>query len=97
MNASRERICGGTKPGNIMAAMNNDFQSAELWTEEKAASFLAVKPRTVRLWRQTRGLPHIRITSKVIRYRKSDIDDWLERRRVAIVAEPRRRRFLSRA
>ena len=55
-------------------------------TDLQAAAILAVEPRTLRLWRHTRGLPFIRITSKVIRYRRTDIDDWLARRRVAIVA-----------
>jgi len=56
----------------------------ELMTDEQAAQVLSVEPRTLRLWRQTRGLPHIRITSKVIRYRRSDISAWLERRRTVI-------------
>jgi excisionase family DNA binding protein len=56
---------------------------AELLTDRQAAEILAVEPRTLRLWRHTRGLPHIRITSKVIRYRRSDLDGWLNRHRVA--------------
>jgi len=55
-----------------------------LLTEEQAAEFLTVKPRTLRLWRQTRALPHIRISSKEIRYRASDLDEWLARRRTVI-------------
>jgi len=55
-----------------------------LLTEEQAARFLDVKPRTLRLWRQTRALPHIRITTKEIRYRASDLDEWLARRRTVI-------------
>jgi len=57
-----------------------------LLTEEQAAEFLTVKPRTLRLWRQTRALPHIRITTKEIRYRASDLDEWLARRRTVIAA-----------
>ena len=43
----------------------------------------SIKPRTLRLWRRKRGLPHIKITPKVIRYRKADIDAWLESNRQA--------------
>lgn len=57
---------------------------AELLTDPQAAELLAVEPRTLRLWRHTRGLPHIRITSKVIRYRRSDLNAWLGRHFVAV-------------
>jgi excisionase family DNA binding protein len=58
--------------------------TSELLTDKEAAAILAVEPRTLRLWRNTRGLPHIKITSKVIRYRRADVDAWLERRRTVI-------------
>jgi hypothetical protein len=57
-----------------------------LMDERQAAAYLLTTPRTLRLWRQTRGVPHIRITSKVIRYRRADLDSWLARRLVALVA-----------
>jgi len=59
--------------------------ACDLMDEAQAAAYLLVTPRTLRLWRQTRGIPHIRITSKVIRYCRTDIDAWLSQRRVAIV------------
>ena len=49
----------------------------ELLTEDVAAIYLKILPRTLRLWRQRRGVPHIKVTSKVIRYRKNDLDRWL--------------------
>jgi len=55
-------------------------------THHEAAQLLAVKSRTLRLWRRTRGLPHYKITSKEIRYRRSDLDEWLARRRTVIAA-----------
>ena len=60
--------------------------AADLLTDAQAAELFSVEPRTLRLWRHTRGLPHIRITSKVIRYRRSDLAEWLARRRVQIAA-----------
>jgi excisionase family DNA binding protein len=68
----------------VMEAANAPF--ADILTAEQAAALLSVEPRTLILWRATRGLPYIRITSKVIRYRRSDVDAWLARRRVAIAA-----------
>lgn len=58
----------------------------ELLTDLQAASLLSVEPRTLRLWRNTRGLPFLRITTKVIRYRRTDLDAWLNRHAVASVA-----------
>ena len=55
-----------------------------LWTDAELCPYLSAEPRTVRLWRHTRGLPFIRVTSKIIRYRKGDIDKWLDSRRVQI-------------
>jgi excisionase family DNA binding protein len=60
--------------------------ASDILTDRDAAALLGVQERTLRLWRQTRGLPFIRITSKVVRYRRADIDGWLARRRVAIAA-----------
>lgn len=57
-----------------------------LLTDEQAAALLSVEPRTLRLWRNTRGLPFLRVTPKVIRYRRSDIDEWLARSRTVISA-----------
>jgi excisionase family DNA binding protein len=43
-----------------------------------------VEPRTIRDWRTRRGLPFIRITAKVIRIRRADLDRWLAQHLVAI-------------
>ncbi len=55
------------------------------WNEREAAFYLRQKPRTLRLWRLTRGLPHSKVTTKVILYTKNDIDQWLGRQRVAVM------------
>jgi predicted DNA-binding transcriptional regulator AlpA len=60
--------------------------TVELLNDEQAAALLGVEPRTLRLWRNTRALPHIRITPKVIRYRRTDINAWLDRSRTVIAA-----------
>jgi predicted DNA-binding transcriptional regulator AlpA len=73
MNEIKPTPIQGTRPAQ-----------AELLTDVQTAEILAVEPRTLRLWRNTRGLPHIKITSKVIRYRRADVDAWLERRRTVI-------------
>jgi hypothetical protein len=55
-----------------------------LLNDQQAAIILGVLPRTLRLWRHSRGLPYLRITSKVVRYRRGDIEGWLDRHRVQL-------------
>jgi DNA-binding transcriptional MerR regulator len=71
--------------GNHRVETGRSYVAGDLMDEGQVAAYLLITPRTLRLWRQTRGIPHIRITSKVIRYRRSDIDAWLSQRRIAIV------------
>ena len=59
---------------------------SDLIDETQACALLGVLPRTLRLWRNTRSLPHLKITSKIIRYRRSDINAWLDRSRTVIAA-----------
>lgn len=61
-------------------------ETPDLLTDEEAANLVAVEPRTIRLWRTRRGLPHLKLTSKVVRIRRRDFDDWLSRHRVTISA-----------
>jgi excisionase family DNA binding protein len=57
--------------------------NGDILTDEQVANLLNITPRTLRLWRTTRGLPHIKLTSKVVRYRRADIDTWLQQHSVA--------------
>jgi hypothetical protein len=57
----------------------------ELLTDEQAAAFFSIKTRTLRLWR-TKGLPFVRISKKVIRYRRIDVNTWVARKRVVIAS-----------
>lgn len=57
-----------------------------LMTEDEVAAMLRVEPRTVRLWRQTRGLPFIRLSRKVVRFRRADVEAWLARQIREVVA-----------
>ena len=65
--------------------MNSKTCPAEILDDNSAAVYIGVEPRTVRSWRTHRGLPFIRITGKVIRIRRADLDEWLARHRVAMI------------
>ena len=58
----------------------------EFIDEIAAASFLKVTPRTVRLWRRTRGLPFFKLSAKVVRFRERDLVCWVEKSRTQIRA-----------
>jgi len=62
---------------------------ADLLDDLQVAAILGVQPRSVRQWRSQRGLPFLRITPKTIRFRRSDLDAWLDRSRVQITGGAR--------
>jgi hypothetical protein len=64
----------------------NPAPTGDIFDDAQAAAYLLTTSRTLRLWRHRRGLPHIRISNKVLRYRRADLDSWLAQRRVAITA-----------
>lgn len=66
-------------------ASNEQKNVAELFTDETAAAYIGgIEPRTIRSFRMSRGLPFVRITPKVVRIRRADLDKWLARHQVAI-------------
>jgi excisionase family DNA binding protein len=54
--------------------------------DEALAPLLHVEPRTIRLWRETRGLPFYRPTSKTILFKRSDVMRWLDRFRTVMTS-----------
>jgi excisionase family DNA binding protein len=70
-----------------MSEKLNGGQPAESdWlSETQVAELLTVKPRTVRGWRMSRGLPYVRISGKTTRIRRGDLEQWLAAQKVAIV------------
>ena len=65
--------------------------TSDVFTEAEAAAYLHQKPRTIRDWRATRGLPCFKPTAKVTLYRRQDLDAWLDRSRVAFPPKSRAR------
>jgi len=61
--------------------------TGQIFTDKTAAEYIGgIEPRTIRSWRMTRGLPFLRVTPRVIRIRQSDLDSWLLRSHMAIIA-----------
>jgi hypothetical protein len=67
---------------NSPAASNT---GGALLTDAQASIILGgLLPHTLRDWRKNRGLPFIRLTSKVIRYRLDDLNQWVNSHRVTL-------------
>lgn len=65
--------------------MNSNPAPSEFFDDASAAAYIGgITARAIRDWRNRRGLPFIRITAKVIRIRRSDLDRWLARHQTAI-------------
>jgi len=70
----------------ILPAAGGQNPPAELFTDATAADYIGnVQSRAVRSWRATSGLPFLKITNKVIRIRRADLDRWLQQHRVAMM------------
>ena len=68
-----------------IAVIGKLAEAAAIFDDAQAAQYVGgVTPRAVRAWRVTRGLPFLKITNKVVRIRRVDLDRWLQSRRVAI-------------
>lgn len=54
--------------------------ATRLMTESELSKMLNVKPSTIRQWRaRGSGPPYIRINSRLIRYDRQEVGNWLER------------------
>lgn len=52
--------------------------SNELMTTKEVAGWLKVAPKTVENWRYRGQIPYVKING-VVRYRRMDIESWLEK------------------
>jgi predicted DNA-binding transcriptional regulator AlpA len=58
-------------------------RNSDLLTEVEAASFLGLEPKTLAVWRSTKRYPlsYVKV-GRLVRYYRSDLQDFLESRRV---------------
>lgn len=60
--------------------------ATDLLTREQAAEYIGCKPQTLAVWHSTRryDLPVVKV-GRLARYRRRDLDAWLESRTVGAV------------
>ena len=60
-----------------------------LLSERDAAAALGLTPRTLQAWRSRGdGPPHVRVSSRCVRYRVQDLKDWAADRVRQSTADP---------
>lgn len=54
------------------------YATKNLLSNEEAAEYLGVTPRTLEVWRCTKrhNIPYIKV-GRLVKYRQIDLDDWL--------------------
>ena len=67
-----------------MATATLTLPSQPLLTREQAATYLGLSPQTLSNWASTGrgGIPYVRVSARAVRYRQSDLDQWLRNRTV---------------
>ncbi len=70
------------------AACHTTANFVSLLSNEEAAEYIGVRKETLDAWRciGRYQIPHIKV-GRLVKYRKSDLDAWLESRRVACAEE----------
>ena len=59
--------------------MQKSASSPILLTEKEAGKILGFSIRTLQKWRiEGQGPPFIRVSARAIRYRREDLDQWIE-------------------
>ena len=58
---------------------NDDTTEALLMTPADAAKALAISPRTLWDWTAKGLIPSLKIGTRMVRYRRVDIEAWVER------------------
>lgn len=56
--------------------MNNN-QIDNYISIEEAAEYLGVKTATIRSWIKNKGMPSHRVGGKLLKFKKSEIDEWI--------------------
>ena len=75
------------QPHSALSRLSNAGQpEANLFDNRVAAHYIDVKPQTLDVWRCTKRyeIPYIKV-GRLIKYRKSDLDAWLNSRTVSSV------------
>jgi predicted DNA-binding transcriptional regulator AlpA len=76
------RLAGGIMSGPKSPEPQNEGPKKPLLIDEKeAAKLLGFSPRTLQAWRVNGGGPaFVHVSSRCVRYRREDLDEWITER-----------------
>ena len=96
-NPSSDSQCNEAKPQNKSRRVNRprgppraavDLRPDTLMTTDELCAYLGIGRGTSRNWRvRAEGPPHRRVTARIIRYLKAEVDEWLAARKVRSTSE----------
>jgi predicted DNA-binding transcriptional regulator AlpA len=73
-------------------AVSSSAPAARLLSPDDVAQITGLSTETLAQWRsQRRGIPFVKISRNVVRYRQSDLDSFLDARIVAVESSQTRR------
>lgn len=61
------------------------MQMPEMLSYRDAARMLGVPVNTVYSWAARRQIPHVRLSARVVRFRRAELERWIEARYVPAV------------
>jgi excisionase family DNA binding protein len=75
------------------ASAKQESATKKLLTPKEVSEITGLSTETLAQWRsQNRGIPYIKISRNCVRYRQSDLDDWVSERIVRTDLDGLRRR-----
>ncbi len=79
---------------NLNQEIGGSSVEKAFWAVADVSKYLSVKPSTIYMWAKTGQIPHFKL-NKTLRFRKTEIDAWMESHRGNdIVAKEKPRRSL---
>jgi excisionase family DNA binding protein len=79
-----QRLASPTQPETVRQTTPTTERVPAAWrllTPENVAEITGLSVETLAQWRsQGRGIPYVKISRNCVRYRQSDLDDWLAER-----------------
>jgi excisionase family DNA binding protein len=58
-------------------------------TRQEAATMLGLRPQTLAVWAMTgRNLPYVKLGGKVVRYRREDVEAFIDKCRIGVPSPP---------
>ncbi|MEW6214909.1 MAG: helix-turn-helix domain-containing protein [Nitrospirota bacterium] len=86
IEAIAQRVVELLKP--LMSSSNGKRGAEDIFDVKKLSEYLKVTSKWIYEQTHLKTIPHYKITNKQLRFKKKDIDKWLETLKVPATSEP---------